>query len=65
MYDFTDHRHFTQRELYRTILLEEGCDLEAPRRERPAPATFGYSAPPYAVDGVGWMPRLRLWFGES
>lgn len=57
-------RHLDAVDLYRTILLEEGCDLEAPRTLRPAPVVRAEMAL-YTSEAPLWMPRLRIWFGDS
>lgn len=58
-------RHLSSEDLYRTILLEEGCDVEAPRRIRPVPAPLWTTLSVNAADSARWLPRLRLWFGDS
>lgn len=58
-------RHLTTRDLYRTILLEEGCDPEARRTSRPASATLQRDVTVYSAEASRWVPRFRVLFGDS
>lgn len=58
-------RHLTNQDLYRTILLEEGCDVDASQASRPKPASRTNGVTVYSAESAHWVPRFRVMFGES
>lgn len=60
----TQCRHLTSEDLYRTILLEEGCDVRATGSERPAPSRRCRGVTVYSAEATRWVPQFRVMFGD-
>ena len=58
-------RHLTNEDLYRTILLEEGCDVAAPSRRQPTPPAVRNGVTVYSAGSNHWIPQFRVMFGDA
>lgn len=61
----TTSRHLTKEDLYRTILLEEGCDVVQNRQPRPARRAPRSGVTVYAAQASRWVPQFRVLFGDG